>query len=128
MNALAWSLRLYVVGVVVATVPAFALAVSMLRPITTMDLVSAAFLLALGWLAQRHPVHLGPKLKVTVDDAPFFAAALLLSPVVAMGVAALSKVLGAPAGMPHYNRLFNAAAAVLSTGAAAMTFGALANG
>jgi putative nucleotidyltransferase with HDIG domain len=128
MYSLSWSLRLYVVGVVAATVPAFALAAMLLRPITTTDLVTAALLVGLGWLAQRHPVHLGPKIKVTVDDAPFFAAALLLSPALAMLVAGFSKTVGAARAMPLYNRLFNAAAALLSTGAASLAFVAFGGG
>ncbi|TMD59522.1 MAG: HD-GYP domain-containing protein [Chloroflexi bacterium] len=83
MNALAWPLRLYVGLVIAAGVPALVLGLAVfVAPLTPVDLATATALFALGWLAQRHPVHLGPKTKVTVDDAPFFAAALLAAGVV----------------------------------------------
>ncbi|OLC57992.1 MAG: hypothetical protein AUH85_01945 [Chloroflexi bacterium 13_1_40CM_4_68_4] len=131
MTALAWPLRLYVGVVIGAAVPALVLGLAVLHaPLTPVDLATATALFALGWLAQRHPVHLGPKTKVTVDDAPFFAAALLLSPGLAMVVAGGSKAFGLrfSGQIPLYNRLFNASAALLSTGAGALTFHAIASG
>src|SRR5919108_3281681 len=114
MTALAWPLRLYVGAVVFASVPALVLTAGGGASLSLMDVATAAVLFALAWLAHRHPVHLGPKIKVTVDDAPLFAAALLLSPALAMLVVGFSKTIGAARAMPLYNRLFNAAAALLS--------------
>ena len=131
MNALAWPLRLYVGLVIAAGIPALVLGLAVfVAPLTPVDLATATALFALGWLAQRHPVHLGPKTKVTVDDAPFFAAALLLSPLLAMIVAGGSKAFGLRFNgeIPTYNRVFNTAAALLSTGAAALTFRVMSSG
>ena len=124
MTALAWPLRLYVGAVVFASVPALVLTAGGGASLSLMDVATAAVLFALAWLAHRHPVHLGPKIKVTVDDAPLFAAALLLPPFVAMLVAGASNGLGLRFNgkVPLYNRVFNAAATLLSTGAAAIVF------
>ena len=130
MNALSWPLRLYVGAVIAAAALALALGALWLGPLTSIQLAAATILLSLAWASQRYPVHLGPKIKVTVDDAPLFAAALLLPPFVAMAVAGVSSALGLrfKGAMPLYNRLFNASAAVLSSGAAAIVFGIAARG
>src|SRR5919197_2336301 len=128
MNALSWPLRLYVGAVIAAAALALALGALWLGPLTSIQLAAATVLLSLAWASQRYPVHLGPKIKVTVDDAPLFAAALLLPPFVAMAIAGLSNAFGLrfSGKVPLYNRFFNAAAALLSTGAAAVAFGVVA--
>lgn len=133
MTALSWTLRAYVVAVIGAALGSVAFAgipvatgseEGLLR---TGEVATAVLLFVLAWLAQRHPVHLGPKLKVTVEEAATFAGALVLSPLLAMLVAGTSSVLGVRFNgeIPLYNRLFNAASSLLSTGAAALAFGAL---
>ena len=128
MTALALPLRLYVVAVIAAAATALAFGATALAPLTPVQLATATLLVTLAWLAHRYPVHLGPKIKVTVDDAPLFAAALLLPPFVAMAIAGLSNAFGLRFNgkVPLYNRFFNAAAALLSTGAAAVAFGVVA--
>jgi putative nucleotidyltransferase with HDIG domain len=85
-------------------------------------------LLALAAIAKSRPVHLSLKMKMTVDDTPNFAGALLLGPFLAMVASATATLIGLrfSTKMPLYNRLFNTASAVLSTGAAAVTYGVLA--
>ena len=83
MSSLSWPLRVYVAVVVLTAVPALALGLSAVGSMTLVDLVTAVVLFVLAWGAQRYPIHLGPKLKVTVEDGATFAAALVLSPLVA---------------------------------------------
>ena len=95
------------------------------------DLLVIAILLGLATVAQVWPVHLSLKVKLTVDDTPLFAAALLLGPFVSMLIAAVSALAGLhirSAKMPWYNRAFSAAVSVLATGIAAVTYLALADG
>ena len=127
MKELSPALRFYVACVVLAALPALAIATIGLHAPTLTEISTAGILFIFAWLAQRFPVHLGPKLKVTVEDGATFAAALVLAPAIAMVVAGGSNVLGFRMNgkTPLYNRLFNAAAALLSTGAAALTFQAL---
>ncbi len=124
MKGLALPLRVYVWFVIVAAVPALVAAASERAPVALVDVTTAAILFVLAWVAQRYPVHLGPKLKVTVEDGATFAGALVLPPLVAMVVAGGSNVLAVRFNgrMPLYNRLFNASASLLSTGAAAYAF------
>ena len=124
MKDLSPLLRVYVTCIVTVTVPALALAAADLGPLSFAAVATAAILFAFAWIAQRFPVHLGPKLKVTVEDAATFAAALVLPPAIAMILAGGSNLLAFRFNdkTPLYNRLFNAAAALLSTGGAALTF------
>jgi putative nucleotidyltransferase with HDIG domain len=101
------------------------------HPTATEDLLVIAILLGLATVAQVWPVHLSLKVKLTVDDTPLFAAALLLGPFVSMLVAVVSALLGLHlrnARMPWYNRAFTAAVSALATGAAAVAYLALADG
>jgi len=131
MSRLRWQLRSYIVGVIVAGAGLLALATFGPHPTATEDLLVIAILLGLATVAQVWPVHLSLKVKLTVDDTPLFAAALLLGPFVSMLVAVVSALLGLHlrnARMPWYNRAFTAAVSALATGAAAVAFLALADG
>src|SRR5712691_2497108 len=124
MSSLSWSLRVYVAVVILAGVAALTLGTTTLAPLSLVDAATAAVLFVLAWGAQRYPIHLGPKLKVTVEDGATFAAALVLSPFVAMIVAGGSSLVAARFGgrTPLYDRLFNASAALLAIGGAAATY------
>ena len=129
MSRLRWQLRSYILSVIVAG--ALTLALATLAPRSgSEDLLVIAILLALSTVAQVWPVHLSLKIKLTVDDTPLFAAALLLGPFVSMLVAVLSTLLGLlrNARTPWYNRAFTAAVGALATGAAAGVYLALADG
>src|SRR3989442_4569100 len=130
MQALSRPLQAYVACAIIASLPALALGIVAPRALVSEDLAPAVVLFGLAWLAWRFPVHVGPKLKVPVEDAATFAAALILPPFVAMSLAGGSAVLGVRFNgkIPLFNRLFNASAALLSTGAAAGTFALLAGG
>jgi putative nucleotidyltransferase with HDIG domain len=131
MSRLRWQLRSYIVGVIVAGAGLVALATFGPHPTATEDLLVIAILLGLATVAQVWPVHLSLKVKLTVDDTPLFAAALLLGPFVSMLVAVVSALLGLHlrnARMPWYNRAFTAAVSALATGAAAVAYLALADG
>src|SRR5687768_6864372 len=130
MSRLRWQLRTYILGVIVAG--ALALALAALAPRGgTEELLVIAILLGLATVAQIWPVHLSLKVKLTVDDTPLFAAALLLGPFVAILVSAVSALVGLHlrnAKMPWYNRAFTAAVSALATGAAATAYLGLADG
>jgi len=128
MSKLRWPLRLYVV----ATPAAGALAVVLAgvmdpRRWNDVTLLLLVVLLGLAAAAKSKPVHLSIKMKMTVDDAPIFAAALLLGPFLAMVVAGGATLIGLRFGakMALYNRLFNAASSALSAGAAATSYALL---
>lgn len=128
MNALRLPLRLYVAGVIVAGIAALGAGTLVTRAGGN-DVAVAMVLLGLATAAQLRPVHLTHKTKVTVEDAATFAAALLLDPALAMLVAGTSTALAGLGGRSSwYNRAFNAAAAVIDTGAAAVAFTALGGG
>lgn len=125
MRRLRWPVRVYVSAVTVAAVGALAAA----TPGTTLpgqtELIVAGILFAMASAAQVWPLHLSTKVKITVDDMPTFAAALLLSPLAAMLVAGLSTIVGLRfrhTRMRWYNRGFNAASGVLGVGAAAIVY------
>jgi len=125
MSRLRWQLRTYIVGVIVAGAAALAVAAFGPRPDGTEDLLVVAILLGLATVAQIWPVHLSLKVKLTVDDTPLFAAALLLGPFLSMLVATVSALVGLHvrnARMPWYNRAFTAAVSALATGAAAVAY------
>jgi putative nucleotidyltransferase with HDIG domain len=121
---MSWPLRIYVAVVVLVAVPALALGMTNVAPMTLVDVITSGLLFLLASGAQRYPIHLGPKLKVTVEDGATFAAALVLSPLVAMIVAGGSSLAAARFNgrTPLYDRLFNASAALLSIGGAAATY------
>src|SRR3989442_10480531 len=120
MQALSRPLQAYVACAIIASLPALALGLVAPRALVSEDLAPAVVLFGLAWLAWRFPVHVGPKLKVTVEDAATFAAALILPPFVAMSLARGGAVLGVRFNgkIPLFNRLFNASAALLSTSGA----------
>ncbi|MDQ2913240.1 MAG: HD-GYP domain-containing protein [Chloroflexota bacterium] len=124
MSSLSWSLRVYVMVVIFAGISALGLGANTISPVTSVDALTATVLFVLAWAAQRYPIHLGPKLKVTVEDGATFAAALVLSPPVAMLVAGGSSLLARrfDGRTPLYDRLFNASAALLAIGGAAATY------
>jgi putative nucleotidyltransferase with HDIG domain len=131
MSHLRWQLRTYIGGVILAGAAGLVLAAFGPRPSASEDLLVVAILLGLATVAQIWPVHLSLKVKLTVDDTPLFAAALLLGPFVSILVAAVSSIVGLHlrnARMPWFNRAFTAAVSALATGAAAVTYLALADG
>jgi putative nucleotidyltransferase with HDIG domain len=90
-----------------------------------MDTVLFAVLMAMAAVAQLWPVHLSVKMKITVDDTATFAAALLLGPFYSMIVAGGTTLFALHfrgVRQRWYNRGFNAATSVLSTGVAATVF------
>ena len=125
MSRLRWPLRVYILGVLgaaLAALPASAAFRVNLRPI---DTVLFALLMVMAAVAQLWPVHLSVKMKITVDDTATFAAALLLGPFYAMVTAGATTLIALHfRGIRQrwYNRGFNAATSVLSTGAAATAF------
>jgi len=86
--------------------------------------------LAATALAQIRPVHIGSKLKITVEDAATYAAALTLHPFGALLVAGGGTVLGLRFARraSWYNRAFNASVVTIGTGAAVVVYEALARG
>ena len=128
MRTLRPALRLYISGVIGLAMVALSLSAALARP-DAGDLALAAPLLVLAIVAQLRPVHLTQKTKVTVEDAATFAAALLLPPGLAMAVAGGGTALAGLRGKePLFNRVFNVAAVVIDTGAAAVTFTVLSAG
>lgn len=117
-------LKLYVACVLAAGLAA-AFAYVPGSPLGTLPL--AAALLALATVAQLRPIHLTQKMKMTVDDTATFAAALLLSPGVALLVAAGSTLLAYARRRrsPWFESAFNAATSGLATFTAAAVFVAL---
>ena len=87
----------------------------------------AAALLVLATVAQLRPIHLTQKMKMTVDDSATFAAALLLSPGLALLVAAGATVLAYARRRqsPWFESVFNASTSGLATFTAAVVFGLL---
>lgn len=85
----------------------------------------AAALLILATIAQLRPIHLTQKMKMTVDDTATFAAALLLSPGLALLVAAGATLLAYARRRqsPWFESVFNASTSGLATFAGAAIFG-----
>ena len=124
MRKLRWPVRLYVAATIAAGLAAL-LAGAAWSPLPrATDPTVLVILFAMAAIPRVWPVHLSTKMKVTADDTATFATALLYGPVVAMLLALASSVVPSrlPTRTPLYNRLFNAATAVLSLGAAATTF------
>ena len=128
MGSLRWPLRAYIIAVMaVATSSAMAALIGWQIP-TQQTLVAGALLFAMATVAQIWPLHLSTKVKITVDDLPTFAAALMLTPFDAMAIAAASTLLGLRfrnTRMRWYNRGFNAASTVIGTGIAGLVYGVL---
>jgi putative nucleotidyltransferase with HDIG domain len=120
-----------VLGVIGAGVAAVALAALGARTFDWDEATAFVVLFAMSTLAQLWPVHLSVKTKMTVDDLPTFAAAILLGPFASMVIAGGSVLVALRyqrSRMPWYNRAFNVAVTALSTGAAAVTFAVLSRG
>src|SRR2546428_2055775 len=118
------ALKAYVVCVL-ATGLAFALAYV---PGSSVDaLPLAAALLVIATIAQLRPIHLTQKMKMTVDDTATFAAALLLSPGLALLVAAGATLLAYARRRqsPWFESVFNASTSGLAAFTAAAVFAAL---
>jgi len=118
------ALKAYV-ACVLATGLAFAFAYVPGSSVDTLPL--AAALLVLATIAQLRPIHLTQKMKMTVDDTATFAAALLLSPGLALLVAAGATLLAYARRRqsPWFESVFNASTSGLATFTAAAVFGAL---
>ncbi|HUQ42384.1 MAG TPA: HD domain-containing phosphohydrolase [Candidatus Limnocylindrales bacterium] len=128
MRRLRWQLRAYILAVMTAAVAAVAVAGAGSTAPRDGQLVTLAILLVMASLSSVWPLHLSTKVKITVDDMPVFAAALVLSPLDAMLVAGASTLIGLRfrnTRMRWYNRGFNAAASTLGVGAAAVAYAAL---
>jgi len=121
---------MYIIAVTVAALAACVIA-TVTGPLPELDRwwLGGALLVATA-LAQLRPVHIGPKIKVTVEDAPTYAAALTLHPLGALLVAAVGTFLGLRFARPAswYNRAFNAAVVTLGTGAATLAYDRLSAG
>lgn len=117
------ALKLYVACVIAA---ALALLVVFVPGWNTDAVPLAVLLLVLATIAQLRPIHLTQKMKMTMDDTAIFAAALVLSPVAALLVAAGSTLLAYTRRQraPWYECGFNAATSGLATFAGAVVFGA----
>lgn len=128
MSKLRWPLRAYIVLVMTAAVAAVWLGSAEARVPGPEDLAMGAILLIMASAASVWPLHLSTKVKITVDDMPTFAAALLLSPFDAMLIAGASTLIGLRfrnTRMRWYNRGFNAASSTLGVGSAALVYAAL---
>src|SRR5229473_646557 len=91
-------------------------------------LAITGILLVMASAAQVWPLHLSTKVKITVDDMPTFAAALLLPGFEAVLLAGASTLIGLRfrnTRMRWYNRGFNAASSTLGVGAASATYASL---
>lgn len=127
MGELRRPLQVYALGVIAIGVLALGATASTSRTeIPTLGLF--VLLLGLATVGRMWPVHLSPKMKVTVEDTATFAAALLLGPFLAMIVTAGSVGLGLRFRMrgPWIQHAFNASASGLATGAGAAVWLALA--
>jgi putative nucleotidyltransferase with HDIG domain len=120
-------LRTYILAVLLAGVATPLVAASAGVVASLDDLWLALALAVATAFAQLRPVHLGPKIKLTVEDAATYAAAITLHPFAAVLVAGLGTVVGLRFARPAswYNRAFNVAVVVLGTGASAGVYRAL---
>jgi hypothetical protein len=121
------AMRLYILATLGAAVAALILAAPTASVPPPSAVAVAAILLAMASAASVWPLHLSTKVKITVDDMPTFAAALLLPPFTAMVLAGASTLIGLRfrnTRMRWYNRGFNAASVTIGTGIAALTYAA----
>jgi HD-GYP domain-containing protein (c-di-GMP phosphodiesterase class II) len=128
VGKLRWPLRAYILAVLGGAIAVLAVALPWTPAPTQSELTVAAILLVMASVASVWPLHLSTKVKITVDDMPTFAAALLLTPFTAMILAGAATIIGLRfrnTRMRWYNRGFNAATSVLATGAAAASYAAL---
>jgi HD-GYP domain-containing protein (c-di-GMP phosphodiesterase class II) len=130
MRALRWQMRTYVLIVMAAGVAALVVAAFIPAAASGDEIWLTALLVAATAFAQVRPLYLGPKLKLTVEDAATYAAALTLHPLGAVAVAGLGTLFGLrfTRKSSWYNRGFNVAVVVLGTGTAAVVYGGLDRG
>lgn len=130
MRAMRLPLRVYVLAVIALGLAAPVFTALALPAGPSDELWLAGALLAATIAAQLKPVHLGPKLKLTVEDAATYAAALTLHPLGAVVVAGVGTLVGLRFARKSswYNRGFNTAVVTLGTGAAAIVYGGLHSG
>lgn len=130
MRKLRPALRAYVLAIIAVGMAAIALSVASigiaLPPAE--DLVLAAALFVIAVPIQTRPVHLSPKVKMTVDDTITFAAALTVGVPLAVLVGAVSTFIGLRLGTTSswYNRAFNVSTMALGQAAGAGVYLALA--
>ena len=130
MKKLRPALRAYVLAVIAVGMAAIGVSVAAigisLPP--TEDLILAAALFVIAIPIQMRPVHLSPKVKMTVDDTVTFAAALTVGVPLAVLVGAISTFIGLRLGVRSswYNRAFNVSTMALGQAAAAGVYLALA--
>lgn len=128
MRKLRWPLRAYILAVLATALGALALAARGSAAPQQSQLATLGILLIMASVSSIWPLHLSTKVKITVDDMPLFAAALLLPPLDAMLLAGASTLVGLrfrSARMRWYSRSFNAAASMLAVGASAAVYAAL---
>ncbi len=90
------------------------------------DIALATALAGLGFLACRFHLHLSPKVKISLATAPYFMAAVLLSPPAAMGVVAASSGVAELVMKRRWpNVLFTVAASTLAVGISSFAYGAV---
>jgi HD-GYP domain-containing protein (c-di-GMP phosphodiesterase class II) len=121
-------LRAYITAVIALAAVALGVAAPGAAAPSEAQATIVAILLVMASAAQVWPLHLSTKVKITVDDMPTFAAALLLPPFAAMLLAGGSTLIGLRfrnTRMRWYNRGFNAASATLGTAAACGAYAAL---
>src|SRR5204862_3254419 len=106
----------------VSALVVLATAVATTRPVSLShdDVVLAAMLTVMVFLARRFPVQLAPKTKTMVDTAPLFAAVLLLPPPVAISAVAVGTAAAEAArNAPWFQTLFNASEIMVRAAAGA---------
>jgi putative nucleotidyltransferase with HDIG domain len=125
VSRLRWPLRVYILAVLSAALAALPASAAFRGDLRPADTVLFAILMTMAAVAQLWPVHLSVKMKITVDDTATFAAALLLGPFYSMVIAGATTLIALHfrgVRQRWYNRGFNAATSVLSTGAAGAAF------
>src|SRR5205814_309350 len=122
MKGIRRALRLYVLAIMTA---ACLVLVAFAPQSAPAGLGLALALFVFATVAQLRPIHLTQKMKLTVEDAATFAAALLLTPWLACVVAASSTLAAAARrrGAPWFEGVFNASVTCLATFGGATVFG-----
>ncbi len=128
MRRLRWQLRAHILATMALAIVAISFAAQRVSAPSESTLAITGILLVMASAAQVWPLHLSTKVKITVDDMPTFAAALLLPGFEAMLLAGASTLIGLRfrnTRMRWYNRGFNAASSTLGVGAASATYASL---
>jgi putative nucleotidyltransferase with HDIG domain len=128
MSKLRRPLRAYVLSVIGAGMLACVLAALFGRLPDAGRWWLAAVLFCATAISQLRPIHISPKIKVTVEDTPTYVAALTLDPLSALLVAFGGTLVGLRFARraSWYNRAFNASVVTLGTGAALLVYNTLA--